>query len=502
MKIVPIIHRLTELKNTGSNMKSIQPVHLTVFFMTLSAFFILSLFSPVLPSCHAAADTVIVSSEGLADPNSDAYKRDKAILYDALLDDAKKQAIEKVVGIYVDSRSLVENYSLIEDNVLTETRGFIKQIMQKSEPWLGEDGFMHILIKAEVYTDKAENALREMSRMQRIKLIREAGNPRISVAITVRDYQRDSFTAPERSPIAENILKEHISAFGYRVWSEKVARDQELTNAEKSHIGGQSDQAAYYVQRQPSDFSILGEVKFKPINLTLKTSGLEINKLTITSWTVKCTDSATGEELYFNNKIPSRRSWNTEDEALMAIGELIGQEFSRDFFEQHLLQRTRIYQLELQGLPTYDAAVLFKKELIGLRPVLNVDLRTFDDLGGALYEVEFSGNELDFPEFLNSAVLAPLNYKFGKQVFSLSSVQNLLIKVLFQGTFRPAEVITMFKEKPPSSLATATPIRLNQVAATRGALKKVKKINPKGVETVMEYRKSGGKTSLETIKNF
>ncbi|MCL7489066.1 MAG: hypothetical protein M8357_12940 [Desulfobulbaceae bacterium] len=482
--------------------KPLRPVCPTMYAVILGVALLLGLMMPAAPDCHAAADTVIVSAEGLADPNADAFKRDKAILYDALLDDARKQAIEKVVGIYVDSRSLVENYSLIEDNVLTQTRGFIKQILQKSDPWLGEDGFMHILIKAEVYTSKAENALREMSRMQRVRLIREAGNPRISVAITVRDSERDAFTEPERSPIAENILKEHISSFGYRVWSEEVARESNLANAEKSLVTGQADQAAYYAHRQGSDFAILGEVKFKPINLTLKTSGIEINKFTITSWTVKCLDSATGEELYFNNKIPARRSWNSEDEALMAIGQLIGEEFSREFFEQQLLQRTRIYQLEVQGLPVYDAAVLFKKELIGLRPVLNVDLRAFDDLGGASYEVEFSGNELDFSEFLNSAVLAPLNSKFGKRVFSLVSVQKQQIKVLFQGFNRPAEIITLFKEKPPSSLASATPIRLNQIAATRGSLKKVEEINPKGVETVLEHRKSGGKTSLEAIRNF
>ena len=483
-------------------MKNSRLVHPTLCLIMFSSVFMLSFLSLAVPSCHAVADTIIVSAEGLADPEADAYKRDKKILYDALLDDAKKQAIEKVVGIYVDSRSLVENYSLIDDKVLTQTRGLIKQILQKSDPWLGEDGFMHILIKAEVYTSKAENALREMSRMQRIRLIREAGNPRISVAIMVRDSKRDSFTKPERSPIAENILKEHITAFGYRVWSEEVARERNLANAEKSLVSGRADQAASYALRQSSDFAVRGEVKFKPINLKLKTSGIEINKFTITSWTVKCLDSATGEELYFNNKIPVRRSWNSEDEAVMAIGQLIGEEFSREFFEQQLLQRTRIYQLEVQGLPTYDAAILFKKELIGLRPILNVDLRSFDDLGGALYEVEFSGRELDFSEFLNSAVLTPLNYKFGKQVFSLVSVQNIQIKVLFQGFGRPAEIITLFKEKPPSSLATATPVRLNQIAATRGALKKVKEINPKGVATVMEHRKSGGKTSLDVIKNF
>jgi len=217
---------------------------------------------------------------------------------------------------------------------------------------------------------------------------------------------------------------------------------------------------------------------------------------------VKCLDSATGEEIYFNNTIPARRSWNTEDEALAAIGKLIGEEFSREFFEQQLLQKTSLYQLEVQGLPDYDVAVLFKKELIGLRPVLNVNLRSFDNTAGALYEVEFSANDLDFSEILNNAIYTPLNKKFDHKVFSLSSVKNLLIKVYFKSNDRPAKVVAQFEEKPPSSLVTATPVRLNQIAATRGVLEKVGEINPKGVEKVMEHRRSGGKTSLETTQEL
>ncbi len=463
-------------------MKYIRPIPSTLCLIMLSTFIMLSFIPPMVSCCHAMADTIIVSAEGLADPDTDTFKLDKAALNITLLNDAKKQAVEKVVGIYMDNQLLVKNYSSIDNTILAENQTFIKEILQKSEPWLGGDGFMHILIKAEVYATKVEDAIREMGNKKRVELIRRAGNPRISVAITVRDSKRDSLTKPENSPVAENILKEHISAFGYRVWSEETTEGHE--------------------PRQASDFAIRGEVKFKPINLKLKTSGIEINKLTITSWTVKCLNSATGEEIYFNNTIPARRSWNTEDEALAAIGKLIGEEFSREFFEQQLLQKTSLYQLEVQGLPDYDVAVLFKKELIGLRPVLNVNLRSFDNTAGALYEVEFSANDLDFSEILNNAILKPLNKKFGHKVFSLSSVKNLLIKVDFKSNDRPAKVVAQFEEKPPSSLVTATPVRLNQIAATRGVLEKVGKINPKGVEKVMEHRRSGGKTSLETTQNF
>ena len=62
-----------------------------------------------------------------------------------------------------------------------------------------------------------------------------------------------------------------------------------------------------------------------------------MTKYTLTSWTVKCVDRATGEEIYFNTTLPKGvGSWASEEEALKAIGAKIADEFSRDFFLQHV----------------------------------------------------------------------------------------------------------------------------------------------------------------------
>lgn len=454
-----------------------------------------------------AADTVIVTAEGLADPNAETYRRDKGLLMDALLDDAKRQAIEKVVGIYVEGRSIVENYSLIQDSVLSQTRGLIKKIHKQSDPWLGKDGFMHILIRAEVYNDQAQSALRKMSRAQRLDLIRDFGNPRISVSINVRDSKRGTWVKPERSEVAENVLKEHISRFGYRVWSEEVSKEVDVANVEKSLIRGQSDMAAYYSHRRNTDFIIRGEVKFKPISIRLKASDVEINKFQITSWTVKCIDNRSGEEIYFNNQIPTRMSWNTEDAAIAAVGSLIGDEFSKSFFDSLMMQNSRIYQLEVQGLPSYNTGVLFKKELIGLRPILNVDFRSFESSTGAIFEVEFSGNELKFPQLLNTAVLGSLNAKFRKNVFHLDSVQGDIVRILYKGSQNEEKVIEEFESGPPISFASASPERMANIALTQTSLEKVKEINPGAVVAVIEYQKTGNsptsmKKSMQTINDF
>ncbi len=83
-----------------------------------------------------------------------------------------------------------------------------------------------------------------------------------------------------------------------------------------------------------------GEAKVRRLSTRLEASGLIVTKYTLTSWTVKCVDRATGEEIYFDTALPKGTgSWATEDEALRASARMVADEFSRDFFLQHVAAR-------------------------------------------------------------------------------------------------------------------------------------------------------------------
>jgi serine/threonine-protein kinase len=94
--------------------------------------------------------TITVTAEGLADPNADTYKRDKGLMLEDLRADAKRQVIEKAVGSYMETSTLMQNYALVHDKVLSRSKGIIKRIVKESQPWVGEDGFAHLLVTAEV----------------------------------------------------------------------------------------------------------------------------------------------------------------------------------------------------------------------------------------------------------------------------------------------------------------------------------------------------------------
>jgi hypothetical protein len=416
---------------------------------------------PALAAAPPASETLVVSAEGLADPAAEIYQSDKGLLLDALRQDALRQCVEKTVGTMVDSSTLVENFTLVQDRVLTRSKGLIKRVLKQSDPWLGEDGFMHLLVKAEVYLGQVKEAVADLSRTERIDLIKEYGNPKIAVLVEVRDAARGGDVVVERSAVAENLLKERLSGFGYRVWAVADASDARTKGA---------------------DFLISGEAKFKALSARLPTSGITVTKHVLTSWTVQCKDVQTEEELYFNNKGPRAKSWADEDAALEDIGRMIGEEFSQDFFERHLMAPTRIFQMQIDGLADYDTGVLLKKELIGLRPVINVELRDYRADGSSLFEVEFSGQRGNFAQILNASVIAPLNAKLGRSAFRLVSSSGQAVRLTCDSGKDPAEMVAAFNSLPPASLADAPPERLRELIQSDTAQAKVQAINPTGVE--------------------
>ncbi|MBU1054221.1 MAG: hypothetical protein KKC46_10370 [Proteobacteria bacterium] len=462
MKIKPLYAGTKTLKDVLTpNLK----INFFLFFILLSYIFFFNQ-NQVMAADKTEANTIIVSAEGLADPNADIYKSDKGLMIDDLRRDARRQVVEKAVGTYVDSSTLVENYMLINDKILTKSKGLIKRIIKETSPTLGEDGLMHMFIKAEVFLSDVKSAIKTMSKENRLSLIKESGNPTISVAVLVRDSKRGSDTPPEASQIAENVLKEHFVKFGYRVWSEDYTK---MLRGELAKTDS---------KRRIADFSVIGEAKFKANSIRLKASGITLTKHILTSWTVKCINNHTGEEIYFNNKVPKKQSWTDEDEAIQAIGTLIGHEFSEDFFNDHLSKPSQIMQVQLTGLPDYDTGVLLKKELIGLRPILNVDFRNFNAQGLSYYEIEFAGNSSNIAQIINANVLKPINAKLGVKAFKLTSHHGNVANITVNMGEKPEAIRKKLKTMPPASLSASSPERIKAVVKDPKIMEKITEMNP------------------------
>ena len=127
------------------------------------------------------------------------------------------------MGLLVDQKSIAANYDLLKSRVLANSGDFVRTVVREGEPRLGKDGLMSITTEAVVNVKAVQKSLNQMTRDERVELIRASGDPRVSVQIDVRDADRAD-APPLPSPVAENMLKERIKSFGFRLWTEGGAQ--------------------------------------------------------------------------------------------------------------------------------------------------------------------------------------------------------------------------------------------------------------------------------------
>ncbi|OGA39829.1 MAG: cag pathogenicity island protein Cag6 [Betaproteobacteria bacterium RIFCSPLOWO2_12_FULL_62_13] len=383
-------------------------------------------------SAEPAAEpgTMIISALGLADPKDPRFNGDPAAAQAEARADAKRQLVEKVLALYVDKSSLDKNYKVIEQKLLSHSGAFIKTVLQEGAPETGKDGLIATQTRAAVKVRDVQKSLNQMSKEERIEFIRNNGDPKISILMAIRNADSAQPLPPERSQLAENVVKERIKSFGFRVWSPE-GETKTGPNA------------------QSADFQIEGEVKVKQLSARLAASGITVTKTALTSWTVKAIDKSSGEEIYLNTVSPKGRSWATEDQALIEIGKLVGEEFSRNFFLQHFNFGAQSISLNIAGLPDAPSARLLLRELRGIRQVLDAQLLA--DSGKFRLQLP-EGSATDI---VQDAVLKPLNTKLGQNCFALAGASGAVINVNFSGACAEAAVRARLETVPPAGLLNA-----------------------------------------------
>ena len=82
-------------------------------------------------------------------------------------------------------KSLAKNYDLLQDKLLSKSGNFITTVVRESEPRVGKDGLMSMTTEAVVNVKALQKSLNQMSRDERIEIIRASGDPKVSVQVAV-----------------------------------------------------------------------------------------------------------------------------------------------------------------------------------------------------------------------------------------------------------------------------------------------------------------------------
>ena len=395
------------------------------------------------PVAEAALEpgTMVISALGLVDPKDARFNGDVNAAQTESRADAMRQLVEKAVALYVEKDSINKNYAVLDRKLLSQPGAFIKTVLQEGPASTGKDGLLETETRAVVRVRDVQKSLNQLSKDERIEFIRNNGDPKVSIVMAIRNADTTQALAPERSMVAENVLKERIKSFGFRVWS----ADGDVKAGAKT---------------QPSDFQIEGEVKVKVLSAKLPASGLTITKTALTSWTIKAIDKASGEEVYLNTVNPTGKSWASEDTALADIGKLVGDEFSKNFFLEHFNFSAQKVNLNIAGLPDAQSAKLLLRELRGFRQVLDAQLSA--DSGK--YQLQLAdGNASDL---INESVLKPLNTKMGQACFALAGSNGADINVNFSAACSETAIRGKLDNLPPAGLQSAPGERGKLLAKT------------------------------------
>lgn len=120
------------------------------------------------------AKKVVVKGEGVIFQNDQALAKEKAI------EQALRMAVEQVVGVYIESATLVENYVTVEDKILSQSKGFVQSWKELSKKV--EGGVVIVEIEATVAVAKLKGSLDQ-----------------IKWAIAKKNYPRIMFLIAEQS---------------------------------------------------------------------------------------------------------------------------------------------------------------------------------------------------------------------------------------------------------------------------------------------------------------
>jgi eukaryotic-like serine/threonine-protein kinase len=377
------------------------------------------------------ASGTLITAVGVANPADPAAAKDPGAAERVVAADARQQAVAKAVALYVEPASLDANYPLIRAKLLSHSDDFITAVVQQPTPQRTEDGRLVGTLTANVNVREVQKALNSISQEDRVDFIRNNGDPRIAVAITVQNL--DAPGQGTSSDVAANLLKERIRSFGFTVVDAATANP-------------------------PPDFQVNGEVHFKRLAAKLPASGVVVEKFVLTAWTINALDTKSGKEIYHNTQVPQKQSWATQELALQDIGRLIGAEFNKNFFLQYFDFKPKAVRLKFAGLPTEAAAALLLAVNSSL-VVLNASAASSSN-SDLVIEAQLSGGAAPAATSVQHGILEPLNRKLGQNCFSMTGLDAPELSIAFDSSCTAAAILNRLGapgQAPAPAPAPATP---------------------------------------------
>jgi len=317
-----------------------------------------------LPPAPAAGQETI-RAEGMATiiNNRIDIARDRAV------DNAQRNAVERVVGIMISSSTEIENFQVKMDRILSESKGFIKSFKIHKE---GREGnVFEVTLEAVVETGRLKD------RLEAVKLIMaRKSKPRLMILFNGQD-QKDA--------IAEAAMARYFMGQGFKVIDSEIARK----NKEVQALQASADrrEMSSLAQRYGAEVLILGRVEVAGKSFKMGDVEVQSSEVAVSG---KVVNGDTGEILASESK--SRKGefkTVTENTAIDLAKQL--REGTLERWSLELTNAVTI-QLAVSGFHDYQDLSRFKEILnTAVRGLKEIHQRSYKQ-GEVELDLEVKGN--------------------------------------------------------------------------------------------------------------
>ena len=344
------------------------------------------------PAFAAATQSVTAEGQAMVKNGDEPAARDRA------LEDAQRKAVEAAVGTMISAETVMENYQIISDRILSKSTGYIRNYTITSSG--AENGIYKVVIKAVVATGNLSNDVDALG-----ALLKRKGMPRVfvvvpdailgSTAMTTGQAGTAHLQAAEASLIA-SLVRSGFLLIDPEVLSGKLSigqiyRKGDVADGVARKIGSLSG----------AEVVIYGKA-------VMHTATLSVLKSTVAhaTATTRAVNVQTGEIIAISNvRFPVRgpAPWNESVGATLL--KKVGEEAAKDLIKQIAAKwqkdtsgATRIV-LTVKGVK-FRSAKQLKAAMAGMRGVSSVNRRSVKR-GVAIFDVNVKAGAENFANSLD-----------------------------------------------------------------------------------------------------
>lgn len=372
-------------------------------------------FSHPAPAQTGEAQEVVCSGVGYIMGGDIAHARDDAV------EDALRKGIEQVLGTLVESETLVENFQLIEDNIMTKTQGYVQtyEIVQEKKR---SEQMYEVTVRAVLKVANIQDDLDGIA-----TLMKRKNTPRMMVMIQEQNIGETPGMHYFETDIntAETAIMDWFMAKGFRFVDPNVVRQNLDQQTASAILSGNSQQAASLGKNLGAEVVLTGKAVAKATETVAFGAKIRSQQATVAVRAIR-TDTgdiiATGSD---QGKHPHIDDMTGGVIAIKQASEKVSEQLMSkilDRWQSDIASGSTIV-LHVRGLQDYMHLNKFKNSLkYYVRGLQSTTQRSFSD-GYAVLEVVMKGNADDLAQRISGKDIEGMQAKVTGMTQNSVSIQ-------------------------------------------------------------------------------